>query len=63
MFPIYSFRRYCMKKAFLFILFFVLIKSVESTEKSPFVWIIEKEGKSSYLLGTIHSGVSLDEVY
>ena len=56
-----------MKKAFFSVLFlFAITQTVvqkgESAEKSPFVWIAEKEGKSSYLLGTIHNGVSLDEM-
>ena len=50
-----------MKRRLLF-LFFFLVKPVEGGEQSPFVWIVEKEGKVSYILGTIHVGVSLEEM-
>ena len=39
-------------------------KSEDTTEKGgrPYFWKVEKEGKVSYLLGTIHIGISLDEL-
>ena len=53
-----------MRKAFFLVFFFsfALVKTGESAGKSPFLWIAEKEGKLSYLLGTIHIAVSLDEM-
>jgi len=33
-----------------------------SGEKSPYFWKVEKEGKTSYFLGTVHVGVSMDEL-
>ena len=32
------------------------------TTQSPFVWIVEKNGKTSSILGTIHAGVTLEEI-
>ena len=51
-----------MRFFFLFVLSFLFVNSVESTAKSPFVWLVEKEGKTSYLFGTVHVGISLEEM-
>ena len=41
---------------------FLLFNPAEGTEKSPFVWVAEKGGKASYLLGVIHVGISLKDM-
>ena len=46
----------------LFYFFFLTVKPAESVSQSPFVWIVEKGGKSSYFLGTIHVNVSLEDI-
>lgn len=54
-----------MKMSFFFVFigfFFLLIPSAESLHPSPFVWLVEKEGRTAHFLGTIHSGVSLEEM-
>ena len=39
-----------------------LFSALAFANESPFVWKVEKEGKVSYILGTIHAGVSLEEI-
>lgn len=51
-----------MVKAF-FIYSFLLVLTVScSSGNRPFFWKAEKEGKTSYFLGTYHWGISLDEL-
>ena len=42
--------------------FFCSAQAVESKTSSPFVWLVKKGGKTSYFLGTVHVGVSLEEI-
>lgn len=54
-----------MKMSFIFLIFsflFLFVSPLEGIEKSPFVWIVEKDGKTSYLLGTVYVGVSLKDM-
>ena len=37
-------------------------KNLEPGKQSPYFWKVEKEGKTSYFLGTVHVGVSMDEL-
>ena len=46
----------------LFSVLFLLGKPLQSLAKDSFVWIVEKDGKSSYFLGIIHKGVSLEDL-
>ena len=41
---------------------FLILEAANSQTQSPFVWIVEKEEKVSYLLGVVHIGVSLEEM-
>ncbi len=38
------------------------LRPAGGTKGTPFFWKVEKEGKTSYLLGTIHIGVALHEL-
>lgn len=44
------------------LLFLSLFATGCSTIKKPFFWEIEKDGKQSYLLGTLHAGVEFKEL-
>ena len=48
--------KYCL------ILILILIFSFSSNAKNPFFWLVEKDGKSSYILGSIPVGLSLNEI-
>ncbi|MCZ0932895.1 MAG: TraB/GumN family protein [Oligoflexia bacterium] len=41
---------------------FLFSAKVASTQLDPFIWTAEKEGKTSYILGTAHTGISLKEI-
>ena len=47
-----------------FILFLALSISAiaKSNPDSPFAWTVEKDGKTSYILGTVHAGVPLEDI-
>ncbi len=40
----------------------ILTSGCASKLKKPYLWSVEKEGRTSYIFGTIHSGVSYDEI-
>ena len=41
---------------------FLFSANAATTQLNPFVWTAEKEGKTSYILGTVHVGVPLSEI-
>ena len=47
---------------FLLTFLFLILETANSETKSPFVWLAEKGGEVSYILGAIHVGVSLEEM-
>ena len=47
---------------FVFFIFSALAGSETLKSHSPYAWSVEKDGKIHYILGTIHAGVSLEEL-
>ena len=47
---------------FLLTFLFLILEAANSQTQSPFVWVVEKGEKVSYLLGAVHVGVSLEEM-
>ena len=51
-----------LKKWIVFFVFCAPILSYATMAKGPFFWQVEKDDKISYILGTMHKGVSFEEI-